>query len=460
MTHAIFEKALLSLKDSGFAMDTILVTTWRNTLSNQSEFEWLTKTLEKYGVPIDNGNFGLYMAPEDAHDPSVFGYAMETFRRGIGRYPFFVAGMSASLKTYLQLVDYGVKLSFFNLWEEGEDYSYRGYRTGDRIFGANWEGSPFQPYKPSKRTANAPGLTKKDELDIWEAHWITRNPSYAFLVINSRNLGSIHPHDLLWADGLGTRRCSPSYALEKFRLILDLIDFNAGFNPIMVVSYPVEVSLLIKYDVFEVWQASMREFMRRGYKFVDAVRLRGMLDSLKPEYPHTPTYLWFDNLTSSDLVVAGEHTPFIMLSSPYGRFIYARRDPLKDSGTVLISITSYKTARAFNESFQSIRELTGAGLFKMNTYVNEVPIDMRWLNDISTITLKSEVAAIKWIYSKGEASHIMHSMLTYLTPYGVLIEKEIIFTKSVAAKISIVHYFTVQRNSPVQPIDGGVWVET
>jgi len=195
--HLVFEKALSWLETEGFPMSKVMIVTWRNTLDRDGEFTWLMDTLEKHHVSTEDGQFGLFVAPEDAHSASILNYSLETFDSRFERYPFFVAGFSASSNTYSQLADHGVKLSFFNLWEEGEDFSYRGFSTGDRLFGANWEGSPFQPYKPSKHTANAPGLTKEDELDIWEAHWITRNPSYAFMAVNSRNLGSIHPFDLL-----------------------------------------------------------------------------------------------------------------------------------------------------------------------------------------------------------------------------------------------------------------------
>lgn len=459
--HSNFERALSYLKDERFPMDRVLVVTWRNTLSDESDFTWLMKTLNTYGVPVDEGHFGLYIAPEEAHDPTVLNWALETFRDGFGRFPFFVAGFSASSNTYLQLVNHGARLSFFNLWEEGEDYTYRGHSTSDEIFAANWEGSPFQPYKPSRRTGNAPGLTEEDELDIWEAHWITRNPSYAFTVINSRSWGSIHPLDLLSGNWSGSWLCSPSEAFGKFRKILDLVDFNAKFNPVMVVSYPVEVSLFGKSNVFEVWCDSIREFMRRKYEFVDAVELRGVLDSLSVEPPHTPVYVWFDNLTSSDMVVAGEHTPFALLSSPYGRFICARQDPLNDSGTPFISVTSYTTAKAHNETFQSIRELTGVGELKLNTLVNGVPIDMRWLNDVSTVMIVPGGAmAIKWVYTKSEVPYVEHSMVIYLTPKGVLVEKEVRFSQDINAQVSMVHYLNVQGNSPTPFIDGSVWAET
>lgn len=459
--HATFEAALSWLRDEGFPMDKVMVVTWRNTFDSESELAWLLSVLEKYNVPVGEGQFGMYMSPEDAHNPHVLSYALETFRDGLGRYPFFVAGFSASSNTYLGLVGHGVKLSFFNLWEEGEEYSYRGYSTGDKLFGANWEGSPFQPYKPSKRTANALGTTKEDELDIWEAHWITRNPSYAFLAINSRNWGSVHPFDLLWKDGLGSQVCESSEALSKLRAICDLIDLNAEFNPVMIVSYPVEVSLLRMSNVFEVWRASMREFMRRGYTFVDAVGLRSHLDSLNGEPPHTPVYVWFDNLTSSDMVVAGEHTPFALLSSPYGRFIYGRRDPLNDSGAPFVSITSYTTARAYNESFQSIRELTGVGNLKMNTFVDGVPTDLRWLNDIATITIvPGKAIAIKWLYTKGEIPYVKYSVAIYLTPYGVLVEKRVVFKRSAVSQVSMVHHFTVQSCSPTPFSDEGVRAKT
>ena len=460
--HLAFEKALSWLKNEGFPMNKVTVVTWRNTLDDEEELAWFRTVLNKYGVSESEEQLGLYISPKDAHNPNSLIYALETFKNKLGRYPFFVAGMSASSYTYSELVEYGVKLSFFNLWEEGEDYSYRGYSTNDELFGANWEGSPFQPYKPSRRTANAPGLTESDELDIWEAHWITRNPSYAFMIINSRNWGSLHPSDLLWKDWSSEERASSSEALGKLKAMLNLIDLNAQFNPIINISYPTEVSLLLNSDVFNVWCASIKEFKDRGYRFVNAVELRNILDNIqKNGAPHTPIYIWFDNLTSSDLIIAGEHTPFVMLSSPYGRFIYSRKDPLKDSGTPLISIVSYTTAKAHNSSFQSIRELTGVGEMKMNTFINGVPVDMRWINDISkVIIMPGEAVGVEWSYTKKEVPYINYRVLTYLTPYGVLVNKEINFTANINAQVSIVHYLTVQSCSPTPFSDIDVKVET
>jgi hypothetical protein len=459
--HLTFEKALSELKNNGFPMSKVMVVTWRNTLDNNDDFTWLMATLAKYNISTGNGQFGLFMTPEDTHSASVLNYSMETFYNRFDRYPYFVAGFSASSRTYSQLANYGVKLSFFNLWEEGEDYSYRGFSTGDKLYGANWEGSPFQPYKPSKYSANAPGLTKADELDIWEAHWLTRNPSYAYLAVNSRNMGSIHPFDLLQADVAGAQTCSPSVAFQKFNTILDLIDYNAQYNPIMTASYPVEVSYLTKPDVFSVWQNSIQEFMRRQYTFVDAIELRNNLESLNAEAPHTPVCVWYDNMTNSDMVVKGENTPFAMLTSPYGRFIYTRRDPLNDSGTPLLSVVSYTTARAYNESFQSIRELTGSDAFKMNTFVNGEPVEARWPGDIKSITITpGKAIAIQWTYVKGTMPYVEYNVTTTLTPYGVLIEKNLLFKRTVNASVSMVHHLTVQDNSPTPPTDSDVRIET
>jgi len=456
--HTVFEASLAWLWNAGFPMEKLLVVTWRDTLDNETDYTWLTTTLERYNISVNEGQLGLFMAPEDTHDPNVLSYALETYRNRTGTYPFYVAGFSASSNTYSGLVNYGVKLSFFNLWEEGEDYSYRGYSTGDELFGANWEGSPLQPYKPSKQTANAPATIKEDELDIWEAHWITRNPSYAFMAVNSRNWDSIHPSDLLIGDrGI---QVDSSKALEKLNIILDLIDQNSKQNSMMAISYPVECSMLRRSDVFDTWRASIKEFIRRGYRFVDAVELRSILDSLEAE-PTPPVFIWVDDQTASDLVVAGEHTPFALLSSTYGRFIYGRRDPLNDSGTPFVSITSYSTAKAFNRSFQSIRELTGAEDMNMNTYVNGVPLDVRWLNDTLNVEIYSgKAVSIKWRYSKAEVPDIEHNVNTYLTPYGILLEKEIIFTKALTAQVSIVQYLTVQSNTPTPYTDGGTRVET
>jgi len=459
--HSTLEETLSWLKTEGFPMSKVMIVTWLNTFEDINELNWLVATLEKYGVATQAGQFGLFVAPQDAQSATILHNSLATFNDKMGRYPYFVAGFSASQKTYTQLVNQGVKLSLFNLWEEGEDYSYRGYSTNDNLTGANWEGSPFQPYKPSKRTANAPGLTDEDELDIWEAHWITRNPSYAYLAVNSRNWGSIHPNDLLQGDKDGSQSVSSSEALRKFKTILDLIDFNADYNEMMHVSYPVEVTYLTKQKVFEVWQNSMREFISRGYKFVDAVELRDNLESLRAETPHTPTSIWYDDMTSSDVVIRGENTPFAMVSSPYGRFIYARRDPLNDSGAPLVSVVSYTTARAFNGSFQSIRELAGSDSFKMNTLVNGEPIEMRWPGDIQSVTItRGKAIVIRWAYVKDNVPYVEYDVTTYLTPYGVLLEKDLAFKQSVEAAVSVVHHFNVQESSPTAVSDSDVRLET
>ncbi len=460
--HITFEKALSELKSNGFPMSKVLVVTWRNTLENAEERTWLLDTLNRYGVSTGNEQFGLYVSYEDAHNARVLSYALEEDFFGVfGRYPYFVAGFSASSNTYTHLVEHGVKLAFFNLWEEGEDFSYRGFSTGDNLHGANWEGSPHQPYKPSRHTANAPGLTVDDELDIWEAHWLTRNPSYAYMAVNSRNIGSIHPFDLLQGDVGGVRNCSVQDALQKFSTILDLIDYNAQYNPVMVVSYPVEVSYLTSPDVFSVWQNSIREFTQRQYKFVDAVELRNNLESLNAKTPHTPIYIWYDNMTNSDVVVKGENTPFAMVTSPYGRFIYARRDALNDSGTPLVSVVSYITARAYNESFQSIRELTGSADFKMNTFVNGVPVEMRWTGDIQSVeVISGKAIVVRWTYLKEDVPYVNFDVTTYLTPYGVLMEKSLTFKQNVTAKVSMEQYTTVQENSPTPLTDSDVRIET
>jgi len=131
--HLAFEKALSWLKNEGFPMNKVTVVTWRNTLDDEEELAWFRSVLQKYGVSESEGQLGLYISPEDAHNPNSLIYALETFKNKFGRCPFFVAGMSASSYTYSELVEYGVKLSFFNLWEEGEDYSYRGYSTNVRF---------------------------------------------------------------------------------------------------------------------------------------------------------------------------------------------------------------------------------------------------------------------------------------------------------------------------------------
>ncbi len=459
--HNIFDKSLSWLKAEGFPMNKVMVVTWRDTFDNNKDFVWLTTTLNKYGVSTSKEQLGLYVAPEDANSAGILDIALKTFYGKLDRYPYFVAGTSANSHTYSQLVDNGVKLSFFNLWEEGEDYTYRGYSTNDNLPGANWEGSPFQPYKPSKYTANAPGQTNEDELDIWEAHWITRNPSYAYMAVNSRNMGSIHPHDLLLEDVTGNRICSPLEALQKLEVILNLVDYNAHYNPLMTVSYPVEVSYLTDSANFNVWQNTIREFIVRDYQFVNAVEMRNNLESLEPATPHTPVCVWYDNMTDSDVVVKGENTPFAMVSSSYGRFIYARRDSQSDAGSPLVSVVSYTTARAYNGSFQSIRELTGLDNFKMNMYVDGEPIEMRWPGDIQSVDVTSNhVIAIHWAYVKNNVPYVGYNLTTYLTPYGVLLERSLVFKQNVSVEVSAVHHLTVQDNSPTPSTDTDVRVET
>lgn len=114
--HLVFEKALSWLETEGFPMSKVMIVTWRNTLDRDAEFTWLVDTLEKYNVSTEDGQFGLFVAPEDAHSTSILNYSLESFGSRFERYPFFVAGFSASSRTYSQLTDHGVKLSFFNLW--------------------------------------------------------------------------------------------------------------------------------------------------------------------------------------------------------------------------------------------------------------------------------------------------------------------------------------------------------
>ncbi len=459
--HQTFQEALSLLKTEGFPMDELMIVTWLNTFDNPEELAWLKQTLAKYGISTGSEQLGLFVAPDDAMDMGVLNYTLDTFKSRVGWCPYFVAGFSASSKTYSVLADHGVKLSFFNLWEEGEDYSYRGFSTGDNLTGANWEGSPFQPYKPSKFSANAPGTTKEDEINIWEAHWITRNPSYAYMAVNSRNWGSIHPNDLLQADATGLQRSSVAEATGKFGKILDLIDFNSQYNQLMTVSYPIEVSYLKNSEVFDVWRNSIRELQRRQYAFVNAVDLRDNLERLAPEAPHTPVMMWYDDATSSDIVVKGENTPFAMLTSPYGRFIYARRDAQSDSGAPLISVVSYTTARAHDATFQSIRELTGVDDFKMNTLVNGEPVEMRWPGDIKNVTINpGKAIAIRWAYLKNNVPYVEYQVTTYLTPYGILFEKGLTFKQNVQASVSMLHHFNVQENSPTTPSDMEVRMET
>ena len=98
---------------------------------------------------------------------------------------------------------------------------------------------------------------------------------------------------------------------------------------------------------------------------------------------------------------------------------------------------------------------------KMNTYVNGVPLDVRWLNDILNVEIYADKAvSIKWQYSKAEIPGIEHNVNTYLTPYGILLEKEILFTKPITAQVSILQYLTVQSNTPTPYTDGDTRVET
>jgi len=301
--HAAFEDALAWLEDTGFPMDRLLIVTWRDALDNATDYAWLTQTLTNYGVTALDEQLGLFMAAEDTHDPYVLDYAMETYHNRTHTYPRFVAGFSATAATYTMLEDYGVQLAFFNLWEEGEDYSYRGDSTGDAVMGANWEGGPFQPYQPSMVTINAPAAPGAEAVDLWEAHWVTRNPSYAFLVANSRHEGSLHPADLLVsADCIPI---DPEQALGKLTRLLDLVDQNAALNPMLTLSYPIECSFLREEDVAATWRATITEFQRRGYTFVNVRELRTLLDAQATTTP-LPVCLWVDNQTVVDPDAPGE----------------------------------------------------------------------------------------------------------------------------------------------------------
>lgn len=187
----------------------------------------------------------------------------------------------------------------------------------------------------------------------------------------------------------------------------------------------------------------------------------GNLESLEPAAPHTPVCVWYDNLTDSDKVVKGENTPFAMLSSPYGRFIYARRDSQRDSGAPLVSVVSYTTARAYNESFQSIRELTGSDDFKMNTFVNGAPVELRWTGDIQDINvITNKAIVIHWKYTKGDVPSVEYEVTTTLSSYGVLLEKSLKFTANASASVTMIHHINVQENSPAPLSDNGTRVET
>jgi hypothetical protein len=218
--------------------------------------------------------------------------------------------------------------------------------------------------------------------------------------------------------------------------------------------------MLTNLDVFSVWQSTIKEFMARDYKFVDAVELRNNLENLEPSSPHTPTYVWYDNSTSSDLVKSN-NLPFAMVSSPYGRFIYAREDPFNDSGSPLLSVVSYTTATGYNDSFQSIRELMGSDDFKMNTFVNGTAIEMRWINDVQSVTITpGSSITIHWKYMKSEVPYVSFDVTTTLTPYGVLVQKDLVFKEDVVAAVSIRHALDVQASSPTPLSDSGTWVES
>ncbi|RLG40938.1 MAG: hypothetical protein DRO05_05225, partial [Thermoproteota archaeon] len=186
------EKALEFLKSIDFPMDKLAITVWRDVLERDHKFYRFKDLLESYGFPFDREHIGIFLPPEDANDRFIVTLAMEDYRSRFGQYPLFASGFAASNDTYFWLQMFGVKVTFFNAWEDGQDYSYRGLSCPDEMKGANWEGSPFQPYKPSIRSANAPGLHPGDELDIWECLWVFRNPSYAYLRSNYAAWGSIH----------------------------------------------------------------------------------------------------------------------------------------------------------------------------------------------------------------------------------------------------------------------------
>ncbi len=136
----MLEKTLQFLISMNFPVEKLSITVWRDVLEKDNLFYDLKSRLEKYGFSWDSYHVGLFLPPEDANDRYILELAMEDYKGRFGNYPFFVAGFAASNDTYLWLEKYGVRISFFNLWEDGQDYSFRGHPCPDRIKGANWEG--------------------------------------------------------------------------------------------------------------------------------------------------------------------------------------------------------------------------------------------------------------------------------------------------------------------------------
>lgn len=453
------EEVFEFLKSISFPMDKVSILVWRDVLENNAMFYDLKNRLERYGFYWDQYHVGLFLPPKDANDKYIVALAMEDYKNMFGRYPYFVAGFAASNDTYMWLEGYGVKITFFNLWEDGQDYSFRGRGCPDKLKGANWEGSPFQPYKPSIRSSNVPGLHAGDEIDIWECLWVFRNPSYAYLEANYAGWGSIHPGDLLLSSSRSLRIISVEKALSKLRNILDLVELNAKYNKLIVLSYITELQGLQRFpDRIEVWKKSILEFKKRGYIFVNPRDLRILLDSSYRNMPQTPTYFWVDNLTHSDVVMAGRELPFAMVLSPYGRFIFCRKDIEKDPFTPHLSLVSYLSARAHNRTFQSIREAIGGELMKLNVIVNGTPIFMRWKGDIARIDVFNGSVMIEFNYTKKEIPFLDFVSRIYLTPYGIYVSDLIKFKSKVYVDVNFLQYVTMGNNSPAPPSDDGLLV--
>ncbi len=171
--------------------------------------------------------------------------------------------------------------------------------------------------------------------------WIFRNPSNAYLKANFAGWGSIHPGDLLisLSPNGSIKTSSVEEAISRLNSILDLVELNAYYNRFLVLSYVTELYSLQKFsDRFEVWKRSVLE-LKKGYVFVNLRNLRTILDS-QAGVPSTPAYFWVDNSTNSDFIRRGEELPFTMVVSPYGRFIFCRRDPEADPYTPHLSVVS------------------------------------------------------------------------------------------------------------------------
>lgn len=429
--HKAFEDAISFAEEAGYRGEAILVTCWRDVLGDVDELEWLLKTLKARGVPTRN--LGLFIAPEDAPRLHVIARHVDDYTRLIGFNPLFATGFSMNPASYRLLSGRGVRVILSNLWEEGEDFSFRGLSTGDRIRGANWEGAPHQPYKPSTRSACIPGgLNPSDAIDVWEAHWVFRNPKYAFTVVNSRHMGSIHPNDLL-LNQFGSR-VSVQNALSKLESILSLVDLNARLNEFVVLSYTVEVSLLRDPDVYEVWRQTLLQFRLRGYRPLNALELvNELVEPLRP----MPTYVWIDN---SEGVYA-------MVTSLRCRSIYLENDPFNDTGSPKISFTSYLTGKCFNATFQSVREL--AGLRGLTVSINGVNAESRSLTAPEVVAVKGVGVLIR-----RKAPSLNYASSVYLTASGVLV--------SVRANtpFEVVQPFNVQSNTPTPFSDSGVLAMT